>query len=663
MAGARALAPGSRLGEYEIERVLEEGSADILYAAHDHGLQRRVALREYLPGTLAARGQDGAVLPQAGVQGEMFALGLRAFAHEARLLARCDHPALAKVLRYWEASHTGYMAMRWSEGESLQAWREALRQPPGEIALRALLVDLLGALEALHAAFAQHREIVPGNILLQPDGRPVLLGFHAARRLLTERGLLPGDRELTAWAPLEAHPEGSHLQQGPWSDLYSLAAVAYFCVTGKPPPSATVRMEGGVTRPLSAAVREAGSRHAGLQYSPAFLAALDWGFELQPQARPRSAAEWRAVLLQAGAATRATGASGTDGHRRPGIEADRAVGAAVLHWRLPDTGPVPVRPSPAGRPLAQAGAAPEGASLPPASAPASMPPESFAREPRHGAAAEAERGAEPSTEAVRAAVAAALDSLPPPRRDDAFDLAVRRPAGAVSSPRGTPRRWLWPVVGVLGLMAGAAGWQWKEQRDTLKLTQAIAGASPSALGFVSADAASPPSPASVPVADVVEQTRAQAPGTAPAFDLPGGEARDAQGGESASPPLPPVVEDPPSPTVEQVPAVPASPQASVPVPAASPAPVTPAAATPAPAAASPAPVKDGKRAASGNAASAAAERSASKTPVPVQFKSPREACAPRQRFSLYYCMQQQCEKPQFRPHRQCEALRERDEIE
>ncbi|MBA3625773.1 MAG: serine/threonine protein kinase, partial [Methylibium sp.] len=89
-----ALAPGTRLSEFEIERVLGIGGFGIVYLAFDHALERHVALKEYMPAALAARrgGTQIAVRSEAHVK--TFGIGLRSFVNEARLLARFDHPAL-----------------------------------------------------------------------------------------------------------------------------------------------------------------------------------------------------------------------------------------------------------------------------------------------------------------------------------------------------------------------------------------------------------------------------------------------------------------------------------------------------------------------------------------------------------------------------------------
>ena len=105
-----ALAPGTRFGEFEIKRVHGVGGFGIVYLAWDHSLEREVALKEYMPATLASRGVGEKITVRSASYAETFAIGLRSFMNEARLLARFDHPSLVKVYRFWEDNATAYMA-------------------------------------------------------------------------------------------------------------------------------------------------------------------------------------------------------------------------------------------------------------------------------------------------------------------------------------------------------------------------------------------------------------------------------------------------------------------------------------------------------------------------------------------------------------------------
>jgi serine/threonine protein kinase len=111
-----ALPVGTWLGEFELTRVVGEGGFGIVYLAQDHSLQRRVALKEYMPSALAARTGPTTVAVKSERHRETFDLGLKSFVNEARLLAQFDHPSLVKVYRFWEANGTAYMVMPFYEG-------------------------------------------------------------------------------------------------------------------------------------------------------------------------------------------------------------------------------------------------------------------------------------------------------------------------------------------------------------------------------------------------------------------------------------------------------------------------------------------------------------------------------------------------------------------
>lgn len=290
-----ALAPGSRLGEFEIVRVLGIGGFGIVYLAFDHALERHVAVKEYMPATLAARRSGAQVAVRSQAHTKTFDIGLRSFVNEARLLARFDHAALVKVYRFWEDNGTAYMAMRYYEGQTLGGARAAMGSPPNEAWLLALADAVLGALEALHREQVYHRDVAPDNILLQPDGNAVLLDFGAARHVIGDH-----TQSLTAilkpnFAPIEQYADSSLLRQGPWSDIYSLGAVLYFCLIGRAPVPAALRVLDDEL-PSLRALRQELVAADGSHYSEALLGAIDAALAVRPEARPQDVAALRAAL-------------------------------------------------------------------------------------------------------------------------------------------------------------------------------------------------------------------------------------------------------------------------------------------------------------------------------------------------------------------------------
>ena len=283
-----ALPAGTLLSEFQLDRVLGMGGFSFVYLAFDQTLQRHVAIKEYLPSAYAMRCKDDTVAPRSDEHKATFASGLRSFIEEARLLAKFEHPALVKVLRFWEANGTAYMAMQYYQGRTL---RQIVRADPGfatEARLKALISPLLDAVALLHAEKCYHRDIAPDNIIVQPNGAPVLLDFGAARRVIGDMThaltvvLKPG------YAPIEQYAEESGPAQGPWTDVYAFAAVLYAAITGKPPMAAVARAYSDTLVFLSS------NPPAG--YSPQFLRAIDAALAVRPEDRPQSIALFRASL-------------------------------------------------------------------------------------------------------------------------------------------------------------------------------------------------------------------------------------------------------------------------------------------------------------------------------------------------------------------------------
>lgn len=284
-----ALPIGTYIAEFEITSVIGEGGFGIVYGAWDHSLRRRVALKEYMPATLAARTAGIDVHVRSERQHDTFTVGLKSFIKEARMLAQFDHPSLVKVYRFWEDHGTAYMVMPLYEGVTLRDRLRAMAAPPDEAWLRRLLDPLTEALAVLHADDCLHRDIAPDNIiLLAGSEQPLLLDFGAARKVIGD-----ATQSLTVilkqgYAPVEQYAEVPGMKQGPWTDIYALAASVHFAITGRTPPPAVGRLLNDTFVPLR--------QSAEGRYSQGFLDAIDKALQVKPEARTATAAELRADL-------------------------------------------------------------------------------------------------------------------------------------------------------------------------------------------------------------------------------------------------------------------------------------------------------------------------------------------------------------------------------
>jgi serine/threonine protein kinase len=120
----------ARLGESRSPAASASGFDRTL--AMDHSLERTVALKEYMPMSLATRVGTTQVQPRSERYRDTFEAGMRSFVNEAKLLAQFDHPSLVKVYRFWEANGTAYMVMPFYQGVTLKDAVRAMPGPPDE---------------------------------------------------------------------------------------------------------------------------------------------------------------------------------------------------------------------------------------------------------------------------------------------------------------------------------------------------------------------------------------------------------------------------------------------------------------------------------------------------------------------------------------------------
>ncbi|QIK38317.1 protein kinase [Caldichromatium japonicum] len=273
------LPPGTRLHALVIRKTLGRGGVGIVYAAEHEILSETFAIKEFLPEQLARRvaGHRVAALPGK----ERIYEGLkRKFMEEGQTLVELarprPHPNLVQVTDAFYENDTVYLCMRFERGRPLD---EVLKEhgPLSETEARELLLPLLDGLAHAHAQGVWHRDIKPSNILIREDGSPVLIDFGAAHRERPNGAM----SIIAQYTPSFAAPEQLYDGvQGPWTDVYSLAATLYYAATGQLPPSRL----------------EPGWQDQWPGYSPVFLRAIEVGLSFDPDKRPKDATSWRGLF-------------------------------------------------------------------------------------------------------------------------------------------------------------------------------------------------------------------------------------------------------------------------------------------------------------------------------------------------------------------------------
>jgi serine/threonine protein kinase len=276
------LPPDTLIGGYRIIRKLAAGGFGLVYLAVD-SFGQKVALKEYLPSSLASRA-PGDLLPT--VQPEklsLYRLGLKSFFEEGRALAQISHPSVVSVLNFFRENETVYMVMNYLEGASLQEYIVTARDLKRskvfrESTIRSLFHDILRGLRIVHQHKMLHLDIKPANIFITDDNRAVLIDFGAAREVLNTEGNFVRPMYTPGFAAPEMYKRKSAL--GPWTDIYAVGACIYACMQGYPPYDAPQRQE---KDKLESALQ----RLRGV-YSDNLIELVLWCMTLDPLTRPQS---------------------------------------------------------------------------------------------------------------------------------------------------------------------------------------------------------------------------------------------------------------------------------------------------------------------------------------------------------------------------------------
>ena len=238
-----ALKPGTPLANrYLVGRVLGQGGFGVTYVALDSQTQSRVAIKEYLPMELAIRDPEtSALYLNSEEQKEDFEFGKQQFLEEAKTLTEfVGNEHIVRIHNQFEENGTAYFSMEYVEGIDLKNFLLQRGTPLPVHEANRILLPIMEALQWVHSKGIVHRDISPDNIMITKGGSAKLIDFGAARYSTGEKSKSLDVVLKHGYAPVEQYSRRG--RQGPFTDVYSMAATYYYAITGKVPQDAVDRM-------------------------------------------------------------------------------------------------------------------------------------------------------------------------------------------------------------------------------------------------------------------------------------------------------------------------------------------------------------------------------------------------------------------------------------
>ncbi len=215
-AAPKPLTKGASFGHYELLEPIAKGGMGIVYKARQRNLNRIVAIKMILAGQFAD--QDD----------------INRFYAEAEAAAALSHPNIVAIHEIGEVSGQHFFSMDFIEGQSLSGLIKENPLPPRRAA--EFMITISETMQFAHESGVVHRDLKPANVLLDKRQRPLITDFGLAKQVsntsqLTMAGSIVGT---PSYMPPE-QAAGKIDEVGPWSDLYSLGAILYELITGRPP--------------------------------------------------------------------------------------------------------------------------------------------------------------------------------------------------------------------------------------------------------------------------------------------------------------------------------------------------------------------------------------------------------------------------------------------
>ena len=283
----KELNQNTTIQEYTILACLGKGGFGTTYLCFDQLLNRNCVIKEYTPHSIAFRKNDGAISVNNFANQELYYDGLIDFLQEAQCLALFSHPNIVRINRFFKHNNTGYFVMDYERGDSLRNVLNKRTKEFDEIELEKIILPLCEGLKLLHNSNLIHRDIKPDNIILREDGSPVLIDFGAVGNL---KSLAYDDYKIYCtphYAPIEQY--SAKLPQGPWIDIYALAATVYELISRFPPQNSIDRFKIDDLVPI---------KHIGRgKYGTKLLSLIDKSLSMNYTDRPINIDELLSIMI------------------------------------------------------------------------------------------------------------------------------------------------------------------------------------------------------------------------------------------------------------------------------------------------------------------------------------------------------------------------------
>ncbi len=303
-------------GKYLVGDVLGEGGFGITYIGLDMNLEVRVAIKEFYPNGYVTRDntQTSTVTQFKNSASETVSKWKNGFVKEARALGKCQNlPGIVGVKDFFEENGTAYIVMDYVDGKTVKNYAKENGGKLDPDRFLYAIRPIMSSLQMVHDQGVIHRDISPDNIILMPGGNMKLIDFGAARSFTDAEAnrslsvmLKPG------YAPEEQYR--THGDQGPWSDVYALAATIYKCLSGVTPVESMERMRNDPLKSL---------KELGIPVSDNVNAAIQKGMAVYAEDRYRSVKEFEEALYNGSAVQEAvTGPQGVSGSESVSVKND-----------------------------------------------------------------------------------------------------------------------------------------------------------------------------------------------------------------------------------------------------------------------------------------------------------------------------------------------------